>query len=173
VSAAPSSEAPSSQQDDPQKTFLLNLQKEAQEGKVIRCEFPVETKTIEDVQEKWGKEDKSEYIASAKGIYNTYSKHNIVFGFNKGSQLFEVRSFDSQLKEFSLSKVEEVFGKPDYNVKSGNENIIGYVVSKEFKILLVFPNPKTSGDDPKLDHYSVFYPQGTVNLMADDPGRQW
>ncbi|MHB8076606.1 alpha/beta fold hydrolase [Desulfosporosinus fructosivorans] len=24
-----------------------------------------------------------------------------------------------------------------------------------------------------MDHYNVLYPQGTVNSMADDPGRQW
>ena len=160
-------------QEDAQKTFLLNMQKEAKLGKVINCEFPVKSKVIEDVEDKWGKADKSEYIASAKGTYAIYSKHKAAFGFNKGDQLFEVRSFDSQLSDITLSKVIEVFGKPAHDVKSVNEEIIGYVINTDYKILMVFPNPKTSGDDPKLDHYSVLYPRGTVNSMADDPGRQW
>ncbi len=172
-SSAVTSQAPSSQQNEAQKTLLLNMQKAAQQGKVINIDFAAKANTIEDVEDKWGKEDKTEYIAAAKGSYSTYSKHNAVFGFNKGSQLFEVRSFDSQLKDVALSTVKEVLGKPAYDVKSDTEEIIGYVINKEFKILLVFPNPKTSGEDPKLDHYSVLYPQGTVNSMADDPGREW
>jgi hypothetical protein len=172
-SSAAQSSVASEPQQDAQETLLLSMQKAAQQGEVINCEFPVKSKTIEDVEKAWGKEDKTEYIASAKGTYATYSKKNIAFGFNKGDQLFEVRSYDSQLKQLTRSKVKEVFGKPAYDVKSGNEEIIGYVATKDFKILLVFPNFKADGESAKLDHYSVFYPQGTVNNMADDPGRQW
>jgi len=172
-SIADPSSAASQPQDDTQQNLLVSMKNAAEQGKVIQCEFPVKTKTIEDVEAKWGKEDKSEYIASAKGTYAVYNKQNITFGFNKGSQLFEVRSYDSQLKSISLSKVKDVLGKPDHDVKSGTEEIIGYVINSDYKILMVFPNPTTSGEDPKLDHYSVFYPRGTVNMMADDAGRQW
>lgn len=160
----------SSKPVDEQTALLQDMQKAAKQGKVLDIPFSVNTNVIEDVQQKWGKEDKSEYIASAKGIYNTYSKHNAVFGFNKGDQLFEVRTLDGKWKDLTLSKVKEVLGKPDHDVKYGKDEIIGYVASKDYKILLVFP---TDGDNPKLDHYSVLYPQGTVNSMAGDPGRQW
>ncbi|QEY35743.1 DUF4309 domain-containing protein [Caproiciproducens galactitolivorans] len=166
VSSAPQD----SSQVDEQTALLQDIQKAAKEGKVIDIPFSVNTNVIEDVQEKWGKEDKSEYIASAKGIYNTYSKHNAVFAFNKGEQIFEVRTLDGKWKELTLSKVKAVLGKPDYDVTSGKDHIIGYVASKDYKILMVFPK---DGDDPKLDHYSVLYPQGTINSMAGDPGRQW
>lgn len=162
----------SSQQDDSQKVLLQAMKKAAQDGKILQGEFAVKSGLIDDVQAKWGKADKSEYIPAAKGVYDTYSKHSTVFGYNKGSQLFEVRSTDASLKAISLSQAKAVLGKPDYDSKSGNEEIIGYVITKEFKILLVFPQPK-AGEDPKLDHYSVFYPAGTVNTMADDPGREW
>ncbi|MBW7571536.1 YjgB family protein [Caproiciproducens faecalis] len=168
-----SSAAASSQPIDAQATLLKLMKETAEKGKVINCDFAVQSNVIEDVQEKWGKEDQSEYISAAKGTYATYSKKGFVFGFNKGSQLFEVRSFDSQLKGITLSKTEEIFGKPDYDVTSGKDRIIGYVVSKDYKMLMVFPNPKASGEDAVLDHYSVFYPAGTVNMMADDHGRQW
>lgn len=173
ASSAAASQAPSSQVDDAQKTLLQNIQKAAQQGKIINSDFAVKSNVIEDVQEKWGNSDKDEYIASAKGTYSTYSKRNTVFGFNKGSQLFEIRSFDPQIKNITLSTVKAVYGAPAYDVKSGNDEIIGYVINDDFKILMVFPVPKTSGEDPKLDHYSVFYPKGTVNTMADDPGREW
>ncbi len=173
ASSNPASQAPSSQAEDTQKALLLSMQQAAQNGKVINSDFAVKSNVIEDVQDKWGKADKMEYIADAKGTYSTYSKHNMVFGFNKGSQLFEVRTFDPQLKDISISKVKEVLGTPAYDVKSGNDEIIGYVINNDFKILLVFPIPKSSGEDQKMDHYSVFYPRGTVNSMAGDPGREW
>lgn len=161
-----------SQADDAQKTLLLNIQAEAKKGRAINIPFAVKSNVIDDVGDKWGKEDKTEYIAAAKGNYATYSKHNAVFGFNKGSQLFEVRSFDSSLKSITLAGVKNVFGTPAYDVKSGKEEVIGYVVTKDFKILMVFPTAADGGEQ-KLDHYSVFYPAGTVNTMADDPGREW
>ncbi|MCY1714402.1 YjgB family protein [Caproiciproducens galactitolivorans] len=170
ASSSVASAETSSKPVDEQTALLQDMQKAAKQGKVLDIPFSVKTNVIEDVQQKWGKEDKSEYIASAKGIYNTYSKHNAVFGFNKGDQLFEVRTLDGKWKDLTLSKVKEVLGKPDHDVKYGKDEIIGYVASKDYKILLVFP---ADGDNPKLDHYSVLYPQGTVNSMAGDPGRQW
>ncbi|MFL0198164.1 YjgB family protein [Clostridium sp. WILCCON 0269] len=168
-----SSDNNSSNVEDSSKVFLSNIMQSAKQGKVINCEFTDKTNVIEDVKEKWGEPDKIDWVPAAKGNYATYSEHNIVFGFNKGSQIFEVRSFDSRIKKITLSKVKEVFGTPAYDVKSNGEEVIGYVATKEFKILFVFPQSTSNNKDLLLDHYSVLYPQGTVNSMADDPGRQW
>lgn len=51
-----------------------------------------------------------------------------------------------------------------------NERIIGYKVNDDFKLLFVFSDSKS--EVSVLDHYSVLYPRGTVNSMADDPGRE-
>lgn len=153
--------------------LLKQIKTLAGEGKVINSEFPAKSTVIEDIEKKLGKPDKTDWIATAKGTYATYPKENLAFGFNKGSQIFEVRSFDSKIKQISLSKVKEIFGTPDYNVKVAGEEILGYVAGKEFKLLLVFPEPTNENSNPVIDHYSVLYPQGTVNSMADDPGRQW
>ncbi len=153
--------------------LLKEIKTLAGEGKVINSEFPAKSTVIEDIEKKLGKPDKTDWIAAAKGTYATYPKENLAFGFNKGSQIFEVRSFDSKIKQISLSKVKETFGTPDYNVKVAGEEILGYVAGKEFKLLLVFPEPTSENSNPVIDHYSVLYPQGTVNSMADDPGRQW
>lgn len=145
----------------------------AREGKIINCEFPVKTTVIDVVKEKWGEPDRTDWVPAAKGLYVTYEKHDVVFGVNKGSQIFEVRSFDDRLGRIPLSLVKEVFGTPAYHVKSNGQEIIGYTAGQEYKILLVFPQTVDSGDDPFMDHYSVLYPRGTVNMMADDPGREW
>ncbi|HEX2925554.1 MAG TPA: M56 family metallopeptidase [Ruminiclostridium sp.] len=158
-----------------QKALLLRIMTIAKQGKVINCEFSAnDGVVIEDVQKKWGEADKpGEWIAAAKGTYWTYSKHNMVFGTNKGDGIFEIRSFDSTLKKITISDAKAVFGKPAYDVKTKGQEIIGYVAGNQHKILLVFPLPTKNNSNPALDHYSVLYPRGTVNMMADDPGREW
>lgn len=163
----------SSTKEDSTKILLSNIMELAKKGKVINCGFPTKTTNIEDIEKIWGEPAEMDWIPAAKGNYATYPKHNMAFGINKGSQIFEVRTFDSKIKKIPLSKVKEVFGIPDYDVKVKGEEIIGYVANKDFKILLVFPELTKKNPDPLLDHYSVFYPRGTVNLMADDPGREW
>lgn len=72
-----------------------------------------------------------------------------------------------------IDDIERKWGKPAYDVKVNGEEIIGYVANNEFKLLLVFPESTNKNPNPLLDHYSVLYPRGTVNLMVDDQGRQW
>jgi len=158
---------------DPTDALLLNIMKFAKQGKVINSVSPAKTTVIEDVEKKWGKPDKTDWIPAAKGNYATYSKRKVTFGYNKGSQIFEVRSFDDKLKSLSISKIKKVYGTPAYDIKTKSEEIIGYVANKEFKLLFVFPIPTIKKTDHLLGHYSVLYPRGTVNSMADDPGRQW
>lgn len=154
-------------------SLLKDIKALAQEGKIINSDFADKSSNIADVEGKLGKADKSEWVTEAKGNYSTYLKYNVVFGSNKGGRIFEVRSFDSRLNKISLSMVEKYFGTPDHNATSNGEKILGYVAGADYKILFVFKAPTDSNDDPKLDHYSVLYPKGTVNSMAGDSGREW
>lgn len=159
--------------DNSQKKVLSNILQLAKQGKVINCEFPVNTTVIESVEKKWGQPDKTDWIPAAKGNYSTFLKKNVVFGFNKGSQIFEVRSLDKSLNKISRSMINDFFGPPAYDVIVNGEEIIGYIASQDYKILFVFPKALANGKSQFLDHYSVLYPRGTLNNMADDPGRQW
>lgn len=158
--------------NDATATLLLNIMQLAKQGKVINCEFAAKT-NLGDVENKWGNPDKSVWIPAAKGTYVTYSKENIVFGYNKGVQIFDVRTFDAKVKGISLYKTKKVLGTPAYDVKASGQEIIGYVANNEFKLLLVFPEPTSKNPDPLLDHYSILYPQGTIDMMANDNGREW
>lgn len=161
------------QSSDLKKVLLLNMMQLAKQGKIINCDFPAKTENIETVIKAWGEADKTVYVAYAKGNYVTYTNHNAVFGINKGEQIFEVRSFDTQLKGISLAKVKEVFGTPVFDSMISNQEIIGYTAGTEFKLEMVFSRPTSDNPNPVIDHYNVLYPRGTVNSMADDPGRQW
>lgn len=156
-----------------QKILLDSIIKLAEQGKIINSDFPVKYTNIQDVEVKLGKADTSDFVSEAKGRYYTFSKDNVAFGCNKGEQVFEARSFDSNLAELSLPTVKKVLGEPAYNSKYNNEEIIGYEAGKEFKILFVFKEYQDNGNDYELDHYSVLYPEGTINNMAGDSGRQW
>lgn len=159
--------------ENSQKILLDSIIKLAEQGKIINSDFSVKSTTIQDIEKKLGKADTSDFVSEAKGVYFSFLKYNVVFGSNKGDQVFEARSFDDKLGELSLSTVKRVLGEPVYNSKYNNEEIIGYEAGKEFKILFVFKEYQDDGKDYKLDHYSVLYPAGTINNMAGDSGRQW
>ena len=160
-------------QENSHKELLTNIMNLAKEGKIVNSEFAAKLNIIDDVKEKLGDPNTSNWIAASKGTYDSYTNYSVAFGYNKGSQLFEVRSFNSTIKQISLNDLKEVFGTADYDVTVANEKIIGYVCNDEFKLLFVFPEPTDQQPNPSLDHYSVLYPRGTVNSMADDPGREW
>lgn len=166
------------QTTDPNTLLLLNMMQSATAGQVINnSSFSAKTTNIGTVEQSWGKPDQTDWVASADGIYATYSKHDITFGFNKGGQIFEVRSFArSSFSGLTLTKAEQVLGSPAYNATVFGQKIIGYTAGPEFKLELVFPQPTGSNPNPTLDHYNVLYPRGTVNMMANGPGslgRQW
>lgn len=157
-------------------TFKLELIKKiydnAVNGKVINCDFKVENTTIDSVINSYGSANKSEFVESAKGQYYTFASKSLVFGCNKGSQVFEIRSFDKVLQALNLTDIEDYFGRPEYNiVTSFNETLIGYSISPELKIEFILPH--NNDNNPILHHYCVLWPKGTVNSMANDPGRQW
>lgn len=163
----------SQQQSDSAESLISSIYSYGKSGKIINSDFLVKANTIEDVEKVWGKADVTDWVAAAKGNYATYNSHNVVFGFNKGDQIFEIRSFDSRLKGITINEVKEILGAPAHDVKSNGQEIIGYTTSSEFKVEMVFPQSTKVDPNPILDHYNVFYPQGTVNNMANDPGRQW
>ena len=170
VNSASNSTSGNSTISSASQKLLDSISDAANSGKVINCDFAAKETTMSDVKAQWGNADSSSWITAAKGMYYTYSKHNIVLGANKGDQVFEVRSTDTSLSALKLSDVESKFGTPQYNVTSDGQNIIGYKISDEFKILFVF---NVGATNPALLHYSILYPAGTVNSMAGDPGRQW
>ncbi len=169
-SSTESSSSNQEQKNGSQAALLNEIMQSARQGKVINCQFPVETTVIETVKEKWGDPDAEDYIAAAKGTYVTYSKHNVAFGFNKGSQIFDVRSYDNSFKQVTMSKVKDVLGAPENTHHFKDEDILVYKAGEKYQLLFMFPGATQQNPDPQLNHYNVFYPRGTVNLMADDPG---
>ena len=154
--------------DNKTEKLLKDIKEKAIKGEIIDYDFKLGD-SIYDVIDKLGKPSSENYVAEAKGNYFNFDSYNLSFGCNKGDQIFEIRSLNKDLKSLDLNNVENFFGKPDYTVTTkSKEKIIGYKITKDFKILFVF-NTSTY----KLDHYSVLYPSITHNSMAGDNGREW
>jgi len=152
------------------KALLKSISKLAGKGRVLNASYAAGEDTIDSVEADWGAADKSDYVASAKGTYYTYDKEKVVFGVNKGMQIFEVRSYDARLSKIKLQDVTAYFGEPDHLTRSKTELFISYRITDDLNVKFVFPRV---GKNPAVSHYCVFYPAGTVNMMADDPGRKW
>jgi beta-lactamase regulating signal transducer with metallopeptidase domain len=169
------------QNSNSQNALLQNIKNLASQGKIINCDFAVYGTPIESVESKFGKADREDFVAQAKGTYYTYLKQNVVFGVGKANYIFEARSFDRRLGQISFSMVKKFFGNPAYNVTVNGEKIIGYTAwaidttRQKYKVEIefVFPKPANGNNDPMLKHYSVLFPRGTANDMANEPGRQW
>ena len=152
------------------KALLKSIDLLAQQGWILNCAYRVQEDTVDEVTDALGEADSSDYVASAKGTYATFDKAGIVVGFNKGDQIFELRSMDARLSGIKLNDVKAYYGDPDHTASGSGEQYLSYTLSDSLNIKFVF---SSSGKNPKLLHYNVLWPEGTVNMMADDPGRTW
>ncbi|MED1115656.1 YjgB family protein [Bacillus paramycoides] len=138
---------------------INDLFEQAKEGKVPNVPYAAHTGDIEEIEKAWGKADKTE--SAENGMYATFTNKNVVFGFNKGSQVFDVRSYHSELKSITLQEIEKALGKPASVKVNGNDKIYVYKVNNQFELKFVIP--KSTG---KVDHISVFSPEDSINKMA-------
>ncbi|WHY26741.1 YjgB family protein [Bacillus wiedmannii] len=131
----------------------------AKEGKVPNVPFAAHTGDIEEIEKAWGKADKTEQAGN--GMYATFSNKNVAFGFNKGSQIFDVRSYHAELKLITLQEIEKALGKPNSVKVNGEDKIYVYKVNNQFELKFIIP--KSTG---KVNHISVFSPEDSINKMA-------
>nr|WP_239565824.1 YjgB family protein [Paenibacillus sacheonensis] len=131
----------------------------AKEGKVEGIPFQAIKGLTEDVEKEWGKADKSDF--AGKGIYATYAKKHAVIGYNKGSQIFDVRSDAPELQKLTLKQIETALGKAAKVTKNGTDSIYTYAASKTYELRFVI-----AAETGKVDHISVYAPSAAVNNMA-------
>lgn len=146
----------SSKDSEQQLKELLEL---AKKGKVPGVEYAAHIGLIDEVEADWGKPDQQE--SAGKGIYATYTDKHIVFGFNKGSLIFDVRSSDAALQKLTLKQIEGALGKPDVIKTNGEDQIYTYQVNEQYQLKFIIP--KSTGT---VDHISVFSEQDSFNNMA-------
>ncbi|WP_373286396.1 YjgB family protein [Paenibacillus physcomitrellae] len=152
----PSAPAEQTSSAEEQIKQLLEL---AKKGEAPGIPFAAHNSLIDDVTKAWGEADKVDMAGS--GFYATYAKKDAVFGYNKGSQLFDVRSSSPDLQKLTLEEIESALGKPVSTKKNGDDSIYIYTANDQFQLKFIIP-----ASTGKVDHISVFSPQDAVNNMA-------
>jgi len=156
---APSAPAASAADTSGTAKRLQQLMELAKSGKVPDIAFAAHTNLIDDVEKSWGAADKKDSAGS--GIYAVYSKKHAVIGFNKGSQIFDVRTNDPKWQTLTLQQIQQTLGQPQDTKVNGEDTIYIYKTGNQFQLKFIIP--KSTG---KVDHISVFFPQDSVNNMA-------
>ncbi|PFJ05206.1 hypothetical protein COI88_11915 [Bacillus cereus] len=160
-SAKPTADSNSNNTAINQKSInhIKDLFEQAKVGKIPNVPYAAHTGDIEEIEKAWGKANKTEQAGN--GMYATFTNKNVAFGFNKGSQVFDVRSYHSELKVITLQEIEKALGKAASVKVNGNDKIYNYKVNNQFELKFVIP--KSTG---KVDHISVFSPEDSINKMA-------
>ncbi|MEJ8548048.1 YjgB family protein [Brevibacillus borstelensis] len=146
--------------------LVQSIRELAKEGRLYGVEYPVETSVFDTVEKDWGRSDR---LGGVNGItYASYRTQGVVFGFNKGMQLVDIRSYDTRLQDLSLTDVTSTLGKPDVSAVVSGQTIYTYKATDKYELKFVFSGKATGQNANKLlvDHVNVFYPKGAVNIMA-------
>jgi hypothetical protein len=149
-----------------QRAEVQTILQRARQGKVPGADFAAHTNLIDDVKKAWGDPEKQD--TAGKGFYATYTQRGYAFGFNKGSQLFDVRSYQPEIQKIKLTAVQAELGTPDHlnRLQNPNQDVLIYQVNDLYQLQLIFPHPTEQNPNPNLDHISVFCEQDSHNLMA-------
>jgi hypothetical protein len=138
----------------------------AKGGKITNIPF-AEQSNMDAVYQAWGKRQET---SAGAGLYTTYSNHFTAFGFNKGGQIFDLRSYSPLLSSITQSDITHILGKPGAIRYTNNSYIFMYPAGPNYQLLWVFQRGSAGKPMSYLDHISVFWPEGTINMMAQmDP----
>lgn len=138
----------------------------AQVGKVKGSEFAAKSSLIDQVKAAWGQPDQEN--PAGDGIYATYSDRAVTFGYNKGNQIYDVRSYDKDLQLITLSQVKSKMGQATTDNIVQQEEILTYELNEQFQLKFIFTLPEQEQGDAVLDHIAVISNQAATNLMADN-----
>lgn len=163
VSSTTNSEGAASSNSASAEALVRQSMQLAKQGKAVGIPFAVQ-QNIDAVQNAWGNADSQ--TSAGAGIYETYGSRATAFGMNKGEQIFDVRSYSSHFHAITLSDIEAVLGTPGDIRHTSDSDIYMYPAGPDYQLLWVFSKSSSGAVDNTVDHVSVFWPQGTINIMA-------
>lgn len=145
------------------ESLILDTMSAARQGKLPGIPFR-DQMNIEQVSSAWGKP--SQMSGAGAGVYATYASRGVAFGLNQGDQIFDVRSYASLFRQLTYGEIVGALGAPGTVRYTQTSYIYLYPAGPEYQLLWVFPRMKDGSRGPTVDHVSVFWPRGTIDMMA-------
>ncbi|MGN7472093.1 YjgB family protein [Brevibacillus sp. SAFN-007a] len=144
--------------------ILQDLRELAKNGQTIGSEYRVEQDVFDEIEKQIGKPDVVSYVNGL--TYNTYRDRGLVFAFNKGMQVVDIRSYDYRLQAITQAEVLQALGKPSSTATVAGQTIYTYQVTPDYELKIIFSQTAGAAENLYIDHVNIFYPRGTINNMA-------
>lgn len=142
---------------------LNNMMEWAKKGMVKDCPFNTLNSLMGKVKSEWGDPDKID--KAGYGFYADYNNKKVVFGYNKFGEIFDIRSYDENLKKVTSKMIVEAFGQPAEIKDNVDENIYVYQLSQETQLKTIIPKNSNT-----IDHISVFNPKRASDYTLEIKG---
>ncbi|MGE5701344.1 MAG: YjgB family protein [Clostridia bacterium] len=149
-------------------TKLLQQQlKLAEQGRVDAGGIALETTMLDSIEQQWGKPDQTRFENGLN--YATYTKRGLDIGANKGMQVVEIRYQNPALKHVTPSDVEKALGAP-HSIRTTIEDqkVYVYKPNEKYELQTIFAAPNKQTPSATLQSIVVRYPQGMINMMAEE-----
>ncbi|MEK4871823.1 MULTISPECIES: polysaccharide deacetylase family protein [Niallia] len=141
--------------------YLSIIVNHAKKGEADSSSFNVFSSTMQEVKSHWGGPGPAKTDHVGNGYYATYDDKNTVFGFTAEGKIYDIRSYNKQLKTISLSDLKKVLGEPAEIRAGKGEQILVYSFSEEVQLKFILSN-----ETEKVDHLSVY--NQTIVLPNED-----
>ncbi|MCJ8008549.1 polysaccharide deacetylase family protein [Lederbergia wuyishanensis] len=135
----------------PSSFEIEQIMKLASKGMVIDSPFNVFESSIQQVKSSWGEPEQIDEVAG--GSYATYKERNTVFGFNPEGEIYDLRSYNENLRELTMEKVEHELGQPKDMRKNNQESIYVYELQNNTELKFII-----SSNTKRVDHISIYNP---------------
>ncbi|WP_066065659.1 DUF4309 domain-containing protein [Neobacillus soli] len=138
---------------------LAEIKGKAEDGMVLESPFSANESTMKQVKLEWGEPDKVDQAGS--GYYATYNKKNVALGYTEAGEIFDVRSYATDLNQITYKQIEKALGQPTETRESNNEAIYVYKLNEKIELKFIIPNAQKG-----VDHISVFNPVRAITKSA-------
>ncbi|WP_141550940.1 beta-N-acetylhexosaminidase [Bacillus sp. AFS041924] len=112
---------------------------------------------LKDITEQFGEPTGKDEIAN--GTYLTYQSQKFAVGYNHNHQIYEVRSYDSNLQKIHYDDIIGQLNKPSkvkyYKDQNVDQIILVYELPNKIELKFILPRPTNENNNPPVDHTSV------------------
>lgn len=144
-----------SEENTNMKLDLGTLFKDAEQGRLAESPFTIGNTMIDAVKQEWGMPEKVD--EAGYGFYANYPLKKVAIGYNRDGEIFDLRSYDERLQEFTSSMIVAAFGVPSEIRNNDGEDIYIYELDSGYELKIIIAKEENT-----VDHISVFYPERTV-----------